>query len=158
MKRLSTLLLIFLFSFNSAQADHIKVPMQELNNIYELQESGKNRSFPALFIYDTQNERYLTQQEVLNYLTIATKIEFTEELLATIRHYAKLVIKPNISIEQITKVTNVIQFDTPYVAFYHNVTNDMWQRADEGDKYIQGQSRLLEILESANNIQVYTFM
>ncbi|OKY25300.1 hypothetical protein [Thalassotalea sp. PP2-459] len=158
MKQLSTLLLILFFSFNSVQANNIKVPMQELNNIYALQEDRQKPSFPALFIYDTQNERYLTQQEVLNYLRIATEIEFTDDILAFIRLYAKPVIKRNVSIEQISNVTNAIEFNTPYVAFYHNITNAMWKRADEGDKYIRGQSRLIEILESADNIQVYTFM
>lgn len=109
-----------------------------------------------MFIYDTQNQRYLTQQEVFNYLKIATEIELTEHDLSTLRHYIKPIIKPDVSIAQMKQVTKVIEFTQPYVAFYHDIDNDMLASIG-GDGHIASQSKIMKILQSSKNIQVYTY-
>ena len=157
MKYLYRIAILIGFSFPALANDH-QVIGEELFVIYDLQHSDKKLPIPALFIYDTHNEKYLTSQEVVNFVRISSETELSDATAAGLKYLAKEIPTAAIPKKAIQQATKEIDLNNQYIAFYHNMGTAMLNSFPDNPEIKESEETLIKILSKTKNANLYTLL
>jgi hypothetical protein len=156
MKCFTCLVFILLFS-HSAIAKQAVTIASDVFKVYKLHgKTSGQPPIPALFIYDTQTQKIIAPQQLLNIFSRDKTL--SEIAIKGITVFSKETSAKTISQIELQKASKLIKTDNRYLAFFHNIGQGMAAGFPEFPELLAAESAIIKHLSNQEDVNLYTLM
>lgn len=153
--RIILLSFFILISIGANASSHQLVTLGQHNKSIILQAASPNQNhkFPALYVYDTQQQQFLSKQDAAAYLQALSDNPLLPTLATQWLKSTKLFSTSN---ESLAKAIPMLELDRAYLILYDNLPAPMLAQFKSMDPELQAKDHLLkDILSQLDNARSY---
>lgn len=133
-----------------------KVPIgKSVMNVYNLHNYPEEEMpIPTLFVYDTQNESFLSPNDVLNFVVLDADVR--DPIKNKILKISKDATGSRVSKNDLSVASSQIQFNNRYLVFFNNMGDEFLSAFPDHPEARETEETIIQLLESRENVNLYT--
>jgi len=155
MRYFSSFFFILLFSHSAIAQQPVPIAT-DLFKVYKLhEESPGSPPIPALFIYDAQTQQIIPPQQVLKIFSRDKTL--SAKAIKGITIFSKKTSTKKISQEELKNASRLINTNTRYIAFFHNMGQEMLASYPEFPELLAAENAIIKHLSAQDDVSLYIF-
>ncbi|WP_394204218.1 hypothetical protein [Shewanella waksmanii] len=145
--KLFTLLLTLLICFTTNASSLLTLGPQDKSIILNAASPNQKHKFPALYVYDVLNQKFLSKEEATSYLQ-----SMNEDPLwnSTSEQWTKNTEKFSANIDVLSKALPTLLLDKNYFVLYDNLPGSMLKQLKSMDPLLEQKDTLIKLILSNN--------
>ncbi len=148
-----SLLILMSINVNATTSQLIALGQHNKSMILDSVSAKQKHKFPAIYIYDTKQQRFLSKQDAEAYLLTLSDQSFWPSLMS---QWTKSTRQFSTSNDALTKSVPMLKLDRAYLILYDNLPAPMLAQFKSMDPKLQDKDHLLkDILSQLDNARSY---